>query len=214
MHCRWRVSAVALAGTLVLGACAGDDVGAGDPAGPSPAPGAGAAASPSPAATPAPAPSASPPPALPPDGQPGSAASLAVLPAGRAVRESPALTTLGQAVATVDPPAEYLEGPGPLTVFAPIDEAFAALPPDQVQALFADPARLAEFLRYHVVEGQALSAADLTNMAEVTTSGTVTVSPGGETVTLNDGQATVVFPDVEVANGVVHLVDGVLMPTP
>jgi len=150
-------------------------------------------------------------PSLPPDGEPGSLSTMATQPAATAAGGNPNLTTLVQAVGAAGL-VDTLDGPGPFTVFAPVNEAFAAIPPAELEALLADPEQLTALLTYHVVQGQALQAGDLSTMQEVTTTAPVTLAPEGETVSLNDGQATVVYPDIQVANGVVHLIDGVLRP--
>ena len=107
-----------------------------------------------------------------------------------------------------------LAGPGPLTVFAPTDEAFATalqqlgLTADQ---LLADTATLTSILTYHVVQGEVLST-DLTDgMKAPTVNGAeLTVDISGGTVKVDD--ATVTTPDLKASNGVIHVVDGVLLP--
>ena len=106
-----------------------------------------------------------------------------------------------------------LQGAGPLTVFAPTDAAFELLPQEVVDALLADPTgALAQVLLYHVVAGLTLSG-DLSDGQEIVTlnTGTVTVSvtPGG--VFINDSQ--VIIADILADNGVVHVIDAVLVPT-
>lgn len=149
---------------------------------------------------------------LPPEGQPGSLSAMAQQPAAEAAASNPVLTTLSTAVEAADL-VDTLNGEGPFTIFAPIDDAFAAVPQADLDALLADPEALADVLTYHVVRGEALSTADLSDRTEVevVNGGTVTLAPEGETVELNDGQAGVILSDIPVANGVVHLIDGVLM---
>lgn len=109
---------------------------------------------------------------------------------------------------------ETLSGPGPLTVFAPTDEAFATalqtlgLTADE---LLADTPTLTSILTYHVVEGEVLST-DLTDgmMAPTVNGAELTVGITGSTVKIDD--ATVTTPDVMASNGVIHIVDGVLLP--
>ena len=105
---------------------------------------------------------------------------------------------------------ETLKGPGPFTVFAPTDEAFAALPAGTVEALLADPEALAKILTYHVIAGQVLST-DLTNgMTATTVNGAdVTIMTEGG-VMVND--ATVTTADIMASNGVIHVIDKVIMP--
>ena len=105
---------------------------------------------------------------------------------------------------------ETLSGEGPFTVFAPTDEAFAALPAGTVEALLADPEALAKILTYHVIAGQVLST-DLTNMMEAATVNGATVmimTEGG--VMVNDAKVTTA--DIMASNGVIHVIDKVIMP--
>jgi uncharacterized surface protein with fasciclin (FAS1) repeats len=109
---------------------------------------------------------------------------------------------------------ETLKGEGPFTVFAPTDEAFAALPAGTLDTLLADPqGALSDILLYHVVPGKVM-AADVVGMSgqEVETAGgqTLMITVDGDTVMIND--ATVVTADIETANGVIHVIDTVLVP--
>jgi transforming growth factor-beta-induced protein len=110
---------------------------------------------------------------------------------------------------------ETLKGEGPFTVFAPSDDAFAALPEGTVESLLEDPqGALTDILLYHVVPGKVM-AADVVALdgQEVETAGgsmlTVTIGDDGS-VMIND--ATVAAPDVEASNGVIHVIDSVLIP--
>jgi uncharacterized surface protein with fasciclin (FAS1) repeats len=109
--------------------------------------------------------------------------------------------------------AETLQGAGPFTVFAPNDAAFAKLPAGTLDGLLADKAELASILTYHVVSGR-VSAADLmkTNGAKpATVNGqSLDIVVAGGKVTVND--ANVVTADVAASNGVIHIVDAVLLP--
>jgi uncharacterized surface protein with fasciclin (FAS1) repeats len=115
---------------------------------------------------------------------------------------------------------ETLRGDGPFTVFAPTDDAFAALPEGGLDELLADPTGdLADVLTYHVVAGEVTAAAvagldgqDVTTVNGATF--TVDVSDGGE-VSLTDAagnEIDVVATDVDASNGVIHAIDGVLLP--
>ena len=108
---------------------------------------------------------------------------------------------------------ETLKGEGPFTVFAPTDEAFAALPEGTVDALLADPSGdLTQILLYHVVPG-AVMAADVTDglEAETVQGGTVTFTVGDDgTVMIND--ANIVATDIMASNGVIHVIDSVILP--
>ena len=107
---------------------------------------------------------------------------------------------------------ETLSGTGPFTVFAPTDNAFAALPAGTVETLLADPTgTLTQILLYHVVGAQALST-DLTDGQTVATlqGQTVTVTINAEGVFINNAQVTVA--DIVTDNGVIHVIDAVLVP--
>ena len=115
---------------------------------------------------------------------------------------------------------ETLRGEGPFTVFAPTDEAFAALPEGTVEALLEDPTGdLASILTYHVVAGEVLAAdvGGLDGQAVETVNGaTFTVNVGDDgSVTLTDAtgnEVGVVQTDIMTSNGVIHVIDGVLLP--
>ncbi len=106
---------------------------------------------------------------------------------------------------------EALQAEGPFTVFAPTDEAFAQIPTDTLNALLADPEALANILLYHVVPGKV--------MAETAVTLTSATTAQGQDLTLNltdDGllvdQALVVATDIEASNGVIHVIDAVVLP--
>ena len=109
--------------------------------------------------------------------------------------------------------AETLQGTGPFTVFAPTDTAFAKLPAGTVEALLADKEKLASILTYHVVSGKVL-AADIvkTNGATPTTVNGLPLD-----IVVRDGKvfvngAQVVTADILASNGVIHVIDSVLLP--
>ncbi len=105
---------------------------------------------------------------------------------------------------------ETLKGEGPFTVFAPTDEAFAAVPADTLAALGADKALLTKVLTYHVVPGTVM-AADIAAGDVATVAGpTVAITIVDGKVMVND--ATVVTADVVASNGVIHVIDKVLLP--
>ncbi len=105
---------------------------------------------------------------------------------------------------------DTLKGEGPFTVFAPTDEAFAALPEGTVEGLLADPEALAKVLTYHVVAGKVMST-DLSNemMAPTVNGADITIMTEGG-VMVND--ANVVTADIEATNGVIHVIDAVILP--
>ncbi len=106
-----------------------------------------------------------------------------------------------------------LKGAGPFTVFAPSDEAFAKLPAGTVEGLLNDIPKLTKILTYHVVSGKVM-AADVMTMdgktAPTVNGALLTVSTAGG-VKLN-GQVKVVKTDIECTNGVIHVIDSVLLP--
>jgi len=105
---------------------------------------------------------------------------------------------------------ETLKGKGPLTVSAPTDEAFAKIPQDQLNALLADKLALTKVLTYHVVPGKVMSG-DIAKLASAQT-------VQGQSITIDTSSgvmvdnARVVQADIEVSNGVIHVIDSVVMP--
>ena len=105
---------------------------------------------------------------------------------------------------------ETLKGPGPFTVFAPTDEAFAKLPPGTLEALLADQAKLTKVLTYHVIPGTVM-AADVVKMSSAKT-------VQGQSVRINTrggvrvDNANVVKTDIVATNGVIHVIDAVILP--
>jgi len=106
---------------------------------------------------------------------------------------------------------ETLRGAGPFTIFAPTDEAFAALPAGTLEALLADPDALAAVLTYHVVASE-VPAAQVVGLTSATTvnGADVSISTSGGGVMVND--ADVITTDVYATNGVIHVIDKVLLP--
>jgi uncharacterized surface protein with fasciclin (FAS1) repeats len=105
---------------------------------------------------------------------------------------------------------ETLKSPGPFTVFAPTDEAFAKLPEGTVDSLLKDIPQLTKILTYHVVSGKVLSS-DVVKLDKATTvQGSDVKIDASSGVKVND--ATVVTPDIEADNGVIHVIDSVLLP--
>lgn len=105
---------------------------------------------------------------------------------------------------------ETLKGPGPFTVFAPTDAAFAKIPADKLNALLADKAALTKVLTYHVLPGKVV-AADVKSGSVKTVQGqslSIKATSGG--VTVND--AKVIKTDVMATNGVIHVIDTVILP--
>ncbi len=105
---------------------------------------------------------------------------------------------------------DTLKGAGPFTVFAPTDEAFAKIDAETLNAVLADKDKLTAILTYHVVAGKHM-AAEVMGMSEVTTvqGGTAKISAdGGPKI---EG-ANITATDVEADNGVIHVIDTVIMP--
>lgn len=123
-----------------------------------------------------------------------------------------AFKTLAAAV-TAAGLVDTLKGAGPFTVFAPSDEAFAKLPAGTVEGLLKDLPKLTAILTYHVVAGKVM-AADVMTMdgksAATVNGAMLKVSTTGG-VKLN-GEVNVVKTDIECSNGVIHVIDSVLMP--
>jgi uncharacterized surface protein with fasciclin (FAS1) repeats len=106
---------------------------------------------------------------------------------------------------------ETLKGEGPFTVFAPTDAAFAKVPTDTLNALLADKAALANVLTYHVVAGNVM-AADVVKLTSA-----VTVQGQAVSIEVKDGKvyvdgAQVVATDIKASNGVIHVIDAVILP--
>jgi len=106
---------------------------------------------------------------------------------------------------------DTLKGTGPFTVFAPTDAAFNALPAGLLDSLLANTTALTQVLTYHVVSGE-LMAADVTNLMSVTTiqGGSLPISTAGGQVKI--GIATIKQTDIKCSNGVIHVIDTVLVP--
>ena len=107
---------------------------------------------------------------------------------------------------------EALSGEGPFTVFAPTDEAFEALPEGVLDSLLLPENQevLSQILTYHVVPAEVLSSEIAPGAVETVEGGEVDIAVDGDTVSVND--ATVVMPDVMASNGVIHVIDSVLVP--
>lgn len=116
------------------------------------------------------------------------------------------LVTAVKAAGLVD----TLKGPGPFTVFAPTDEAFAKIPKADLDALLADKEKLTAVLTYHVVPGKVMAADVKPGMVKTVQGGEITVAVEGSTVKVDN--ATVVKTDINTSNGVIHVIDSVIMP--
>ncbi len=105
---------------------------------------------------------------------------------------------------------DTLKGKGPFTVFAPTDEAFAKLPKGTVEALLKDKEKLSKILTYHVVAGKVMAADAAKMKMGKTVNGKEIKITAGKGVMINN--ANVVKADIEAGNGVIHVIDTVLMP--
>lgn len=104
---------------------------------------------------------------------------------------------------------DTLKGKGPFTVFAPTDEAFAKVPKDQLDALLADKEKLTAVLTYHVVPGKVMAKDVKAGSVKTVQGGALTVSTAGGVKVDN---ANVVKTDIVADNGVIHVIDSVVLP--
>ena len=115
------------------------------------------------------------------------------------------LGAAGQAAGLVD----TLKGPGPFTVFAPTDEAFAKIPKATLDSLLADKAALTKVLTYHVVPGKVMAKDVMAGKVKTVQGQELTVATSGGVMV---DQSKVIATDVAASNGVIHAIDTVLMP--
>ena len=147
---------------------------------------------------------------VPADG-PGSVQGMAQDPVGTAASNNPLLKTLVAAV-TEAGLVDTLNGPGPFTVFAPIDSAFEKIPKDKLDALLADKDMLTKVLTHHVIP-ERLEIGDIKGEHKTVNGDTITIAGDSPAFTVDDGTANVVCAGVQTANATVYLIDSVLMPT-
>ena len=105
---------------------------------------------------------------------------------------------------------DTLKGPGPFTVFAPTDAAFAKIPKAKLDALLKDKAALTKVLTYHVVPGSVMAADVKPGDVKTVEGSTLTVGMKGKQVMVD--KANVVKTDIQADNGVIHVIDSVIMP--
>jgi uncharacterized surface protein with fasciclin (FAS1) repeats len=124
--------------------------------------------------------------------------------------EAGSFTTLAAALEAAGL-VEVLKGEGPFTVFAPTDEAFAKLPEGTVESLLGDIEALTAILTYHVVPGKVM-ASDVVSLTEAATvnGAKITIAVQGDVVMINDAKVTAA--DVSASNGVIHVIDTVILP--
>ncbi len=149
--------------------------------------------------------------AVPADGA-GSFDGMANDPAATAASNNPVLSTLVTAVVAAGL-VDTLNSEGPFTIFAPFNDAFAAIPADDLDAILADTDLLTSILTYHVVAGVSLDAQELVDAGTVTTvnGADLTIAATDDTITVN-GVAMVICGNVQTANATVHIIDTVLVP--
>jgi uncharacterized surface protein with fasciclin (FAS1) repeats len=105
---------------------------------------------------------------------------------------------------------EVLQSGGPFTVFAPTDAAFAKLPPGTITTLVQNPPQLGRILKYHVVSGK-YTQADLKGMKAITSVEGSIISLNVSSEVFEVKNATVVMPNVEADNGIIHVIDNVIL---
>ena len=105
---------------------------------------------------------------------------------------------------------DTLKGTGPYTVFAPTDAAFAKIPADQLNALLADKEMLTKVLTYHVVPGTVMAKDVKPGMVMTVEGQELTIAMNGDGVQVN--QANVIMTDIVASNGVIHVIDTVVIP--
>ena len=126
------------------------------------------------------------------------------------IAANPTLSTLSSLIQTAGL-TDTLKGAGPFTVFAPTNEAFKAVPANTLEALGKDPVALKGVLTYHVVAAKVM-AADVKNGKVKTVNGAeIELSKAGDFVTVGES-AIVTQADIAASNGVVHVIDAVLLP--
>jgi uncharacterized surface protein with fasciclin (FAS1) repeats len=146
--------------------------------------------------------------AVPADGE-GSFTGMADDPVATAASNNPVLSTLVTAVTEADL-GDTLNSAEDITVFAPVNDAFAAIPAEDLEAVMADQDMLTGILTYHVVSGR-LAPEDLAGEHTTLQGEALTVTGSGEDFTVND-EAAVVCGNVQTANATVYIIDTVLMP--
>lgn len=169
------------------------------------------ATSPSPSTAPVPTPSPAVTVPTSPDIAPSPSAAAMTKDIVQTATDAGSFTTLVAAVKAAGL-VETLQGSGPFTVFAPTDAAFATLPAGTLDGLLKDPAALKKILLYHVVSGEVTAdqVVGLTSATSVQGS-PIAIAVKDGTVYLNDS-AKVVTPDVMASNGVIHVIDQVILP--
>ncbi|WP_209587198.1 fasciclin domain-containing protein [Massilia sp. BHUDP2] len=136
----------------------------------------------------------------------GSAQAADIVDTAKSAGSFNTLVTAVQAAGLVD----TLKGPGPFTVFAPTDAAFAKIPKAKLDALLKDKEALTKVLTYHVVPGKVMAADVKPGMVKTVEGNAFKVSTSGGKVMVD--KATVTKTDIAADNGVIHVIDTVIMP--
>ena len=140
----------------------------------------------------------------------GSFEGMSTAPVATAASANPVLKTLVTAVTEADL-VDTLNSAPELTVFAPANDAFGAIPKKDLNALLADKPALTKVLTYHVVEGK-IAPEDLAGTHKTLAGPEVEVKGSGEEFTVGAADANVICGNVQTANATVYVIDGVLMP--
>jgi uncharacterized surface protein with fasciclin (FAS1) repeats len=141
---------------------------------------------------------------------PGSFTGMATAPVASAASANPVLSTLVTAVKKADL-VDTLNSQKAITVFAPTNDAFAAIPPKTLKAVLADKATLTKILTYHVIAGK-LSPAQLDGPHKTLEGGTLKISGSDPDFVVGTQKASIVCGNVPTANATVYIVNSVLMP--
>jgi uncharacterized surface protein with fasciclin (FAS1) repeats len=141
----------------------------------------------------------------------GSFNGMATAPVASAASANPLLKTLVAAV-TQAKLVEPLNSAPHLTVFAPADPAFEAIPPKDMKAVMSDKAMLGSILKHHVV-GEQISPDQLSGEFETLNGDKLTINGSGEMATIGDEKAQVLCGNIQTANATVYVIDTVLMPS-
>lgn len=139
----------------------------------------------------------------------GCATSPAPVSVADTIAAKPELSTLSSLVVKAGL-TDTLKGAGPFTVFAPTNAAFAKVPAKTMEDLGKDPAKLKAVLTYHVVPGRVMAADVKNGNAKTVNGANLALSKAGDFVTVEDGMVQTA--DLSATNGVVHIVDSVLIP--
>ena len=141
----------------------------------------------------------------------GCATMQAPVSVAETIAANPQLSTLNGLIVKAGL-VDTLKGAGPFTVFAPNNDAFTKVPAKTMAALAADPALLKSVLSYHVVPGKTMAADVKNGNAKTVQGANLALSKAGSFVTVED--AVVQMADITASNGVVHVIDAVLIPPP